>query len=173
MRNLKRITHEEVIELLHYDNDSGLFRWKTRTSNRRAMSIAGCVDNTKKGYVVIRINGRLYYAHRLAWFYVHKEWPEREIDHINGNASDNCISNLRNASRSENQSNLAAPSSNTSGFKGVSWNKSMKMWQSQITVNHVNNYLGCYSTKELAHRHYCRAALKYFGEFANFSVRLT
>ena len=90
------------------------------------------------------------------------------VDHINGNTLDNRRCNLRFASAAENIRNSRRRCTNTSGFKGVWWNKQVNKWQSEIKVLGKKIYLGRYNTPELAHEAYCAAALKYFGEFANF-----
>lgn len=78
------ITAERLRELLEYDEDTGVFKRKARTSNRISIGdIAGSSD--AKGYVCIRVGGKTYKAHRLAWLYVYGEWPTGEIDHINHN----------------------------------------------------------------------------------------
>ena len=98
------MTHERLTELLSYDKDSGQFVWLKTNSNRAK---AGCVAGTerKDGYVLIGIDGVLYTAHRLAWFYVNNYWPDGVIDHINRDRSDNRFCNLRCVSRFENAQN--------------------------------------------------------------------
>jgi len=82
----------------------------------------------------MRISGRMYRAHRLAWLYVHGKWPENEIDHINGVRSDNRISNLRDATTAENRQNHAIRRDNTSTVPGVDWHKSVQKWRVRIRV---------------------------------------
>lgn len=89
-------------------------------------------------------------------------------DHINGNRSDNRRENLRSCSHAENQRNAKKNSNNSSGFKGVSFDKQHKKWVAQISINGKGSRIGFFSTPEAAHSAYCAAALKHHGEFANF-----
>lgn len=89
----------------------------------------------------------------------------RQVDHINGNAQDNRKENLRICSQSENLKNYKKPSTNTSGYKGVSWSTATNKWKAQIRVNNEVKYLGVYENAEDAHRAYCAASEKYHGEF--------
>lgn len=138
------ISAEELRELLDYDLDTGIFTRKARTSTRvNVGDLAGHPD--KDGYLRLSLNGKRYKSHRLAWLYVHGEWPEGEIDHINGIRTDNRASNLRVVSRSENMKNTALPVTNTSGFLGVTWLKDRKKWLAQIMVNGKCKNLGRFS----------------------------
>jgi hypothetical protein len=100
------LTHERLREVLIYERATGLFRWRTKISKKTIIGeIAGCLTREGSGYqrVRIRIDGTLYKAHRLAWFYETGQWPEHEIDHINGDATDNRFQNLRDVTHRENQ----------------------------------------------------------------------
>ena len=103
---------------LYYDNQSGNFYWiKSKNSKTEAGQVAG--SKTKHGYVVIGIDNKRYYAHRLAWLYVYGYMPKL-IDHINGHGLDNRLCNLRECTQIENMKNTSKPSTNKSGYKGVS-----------------------------------------------------
>jgi hypothetical protein len=132
-----------------YDKITGNFqRLTTRAGNALKGSIAGTVR--KSGYVGISIHGVVYYGHRLAWFYIKKEWP-RYIDHINGNKGDNRWANLRECSMAENQQNRTTIQiNNTSGARGVSWYGRKNKWTASIHVNYEKINLGFFQTKELA-----------------------
>jgi hypothetical protein len=93
-------------------------------------------------------------------------WPVNEIDHINLVADDNRFCNLREATRSQNMSNMPKRSINTSGFKGAFWNKKNEKWISQIALNNKSIYLGCFDTAQEAHAAYCKAAVELQKEFA-------
>ncbi len=131
------LTYERLTELLSYDPTSGFFVWLKKPSARsnriKAGCIAGCVKNDS-GYVVINIDGHSFRAHRLAWFFSYRKWPEEFIDHINHNKSDNRLENLRCATKHQNGWNLRMPSTNTSGVKGVCWDKRAGCWVAQCWV---------------------------------------
>jgi hypothetical protein len=91
------------------------------------------------------------------------------IDHINGNGLDNRRSNLRMCTHAQNKQNVAMTSFNTTGFKGIAWNKNLQRWHAKIQVNGVNHSLKYHYTKEAAHAAYCEAAKRLHGEFARFS----
>lgn len=132
------ITQEELKKLLHYDQNTGVF---TRTSGKIAGSII--TKETGKKYIHIFINGKKYYAHRLAWLYIHGKLPDDQIDHINGNGLDNKLENLRSVDGYENQKNRKRDQRNISGITGIRWNKKDNIWVAQITVNNKQIYLGC------------------------------
>jgi hypothetical protein len=151
-------------ECLHYDHQTGRFtclksRWSTR--------IGKLADQTKdkNGYRLVFLDGKLRSAHRLAWAHVHGEWPET-IDHKNGDCSDNRLSNLRPASRLQNQANRRTGKNNTSGYKGVHWDKNRSKWSAQIGVAGKVLYIGRYESAELAYAAYCESAKRLHGEFA-------
>lgn len=99
-----KLSRSRLAALLSYDEASGRFRWQCQASNRvKAGQIAGRVKPS--GYRVITIDTVAYCAHRLAWLYTHKTWPDGQIDHINGIRDDNRIANLRDVTPSQNQGN--------------------------------------------------------------------
>jgi len=137
------LTQDTLKTLLNYDVNSGLFTWKVSPTNSvKKGSIAGTPD--KYGYVTIRISGKLYMAHRLAWLYVYGKFPEKQIDHINHDKADNKINNLRDVSNSINQINIGIRSNNTSGVKGVTFNRQEKKWHSFIKIKGRKNHIGSY-----------------------------
>ena len=96
------------------------------------------------GYRVVRIDGQLYLAHRLVWLILHGSWPT-EIDHINRNRADNRPVNLREVTSAENKANTGLSVRNTSGRKGVSWNKQLRKWQATAQIAGRSRYLGVYT----------------------------
>lgn len=108
---------EEIKNHIGYSPEDGSFFWKKRARGRKASGRVGFKD--PNGYIYIRVLGRKYRAHKLAWFIHYGEWPEKDIDHINQDKSDNRISNLRLATPSENGCNKGIPRHNRSGVKGV------------------------------------------------------
>ena len=103
------------------------------------------------GHLSISVDGKGYMAHRLAWLYVHGEWPKGEIDHIDSNPANNAMSNLRDGTRAQNMQNLIKPrSNNKSGYLGVRWCTQMRAWQARIGKNSVYHNLGYFSTADEA-----------------------
>lgn len=150
-------TYDQISAALSYDPSTGLITRKaSSSSNARAGDTAGYKNQT--GYVYLSVLGKSYKAHRIAWLLHYREWPSGEIDHVNGIKDDNRIVNLRDATRSENQHNRPAYSTNTSGFKGVTWWKQNSKWRADIRINGKRYYLGMYATAELAHAAYSGAA---------------
>lgn len=142
-----------------------LSKWKKGYPKSAVGSRVG--NDHHSGYKYVKIKGKLYAEHRLVWLMVHGAFPEGELDHEDTDATNNCITNLRIASRGKNCSNRTGWSA--SGFKGVYPTKRGKPWQSQITVDKQTILLGTYNTKEEAAKAYDIAALKYKGEFAKLN----
>jgi hypothetical protein len=156
---MSKIDFTRLKELLNYDKDSGCFYWKQNQGRRiKAGDIAGCIHHN--GYIVICINKKQYQAHRLAWLYIYKEFPKSSIDHINGIRSDNKISNLREATQSENCQNLKK-SRGSSGFLGVSIDSQRRnRWKASIKLYGKTTHLGWYKTPQEAHQAYIEAKRK-------------
>ncbi len=150
------LTCDRLREVLNYDATTGVFTWRTKTSRK---VIVGREAGTlkPKGYLSIRIDGKPYYAHRLAWCHVYGSWPDDEIDHINGIRHDNRISNLRQASRKQNMENRVQPIG-ASGYRGVCWLEANQKWRASIVHNGKNIYLGLFDTAEEAAAMYSDAA---------------
>lgn len=158
------LTPELVRECLHYDPDTGIFTWlkpPRHGGKAKVGDVAG--TPTLNNRVTIGIFKHRLYAHRLAWFYVHGRWPEKNIDHIDGNPSNNKLSNLREANQHENMQNLSRTpkKSNKSGFVGVSWCKAKRKWVAAIRIDGKQTQLGRFETAELAHAAYCEAKAKH------------
>lgn len=149
------LTHARLIEALAYDPESGVFTWRVRNSSRALPgAIAGYLDNKK--YVTIRLDGKLYLAHRLAWMYVHGVMPTIAIDHKDRAPGNNRISNLRLATNGENQQNIGrAKSHSTTQLLGA-FIKENKFY-SAIRVNGVVHRLGSFDTAMAAHEAYMSA----------------
>jgi len=111
---------------------------------------------------------KVYYGHILAWIYTYGEIPTFDIDHIDGNPSNNRIDNLRLSTKGENARHSKRPVNNTSGYKGVSWNKRLNKWVANISVDRKGIYLGSFKYGHDAYFAYCVAAIKYHGDFAKF-----
>ena len=126
-------------------------------------------NGTGNGYVARRrVHGRLILLARVVLCRMLGRELEREeeVDHINHIPLDNRRSNLRLASRQQNVHNVGIRRNNTSGYKGVSFDKERSKWKAQIKINYRNVLLGRFDTPEEAHQAYCEAARKLHGEFA-------
>ena len=153
-----KLDHAEVLRRLSYNPETGELR--RRSMDRRGgnfgvdVRVAG--NDKGNGYRQIGIMGEKHNAHRLIWFMHHREWPTKDIDHINGIRDDNRIANLRCVSR---QLNLQNRHSTCNGaeipFLGVS--KKGTRFFSQIRANGQHKYLGTYDTPEQAHQAYVTA----------------
>ena len=159
------ITAEHLRELLDYSPDTGAFTWKVKKARwLNVGDIAGRIGGGR--YWAIKIDGVSYQAHRLAILWMTGAHPSKHVDHADLDRLNNCWSNLRECSRSQNQHNLPKFSSNTSGFKGVNFHKCARKWRATIRIDGKNVHLGYAATPELASKLYADAAAKYFGEFA-------
>jgi hypothetical protein len=154
------MTQDELKSLLHYDENTGVFTWKNSIGRVKSGSVAGSKD--VRGYLKIGLKGKNYSAHRLAWFYKYGFFPLNEIDHVNGIRSDNKISNLREASRVDNNQNRRiAHSSNKTGFLGVCFHKKANKFQATIRINKAIKHLGYFDSAEKAHEVYLSAKRKH------------
>lgn len=151
------LTAERLRELLHYDPEKGVFTWLVRPGYRvHVGDVAGNMQTN--GYWYIQIDRKLHRAHRLAWLWLHGNWPTNQIDHINGIRDDNRICNLRDVTRSENMQNLrSARSDSKSGLAGVGWYSPKRRWTAKIMIDGKRHDLGRFITADFAHEAYCAA----------------
>lgn len=160
------LTAARLREVLHYDPETGVFRWRMdrdRAGNAKAGDIAGRIAST--GYRQIRVDNRLYKAHRLAFLYMTGEWPEQHVDHRDGDRLNNAWSNLREATPSQNGANRGATKRNKLGVKGVYRNHDGK-FKASICLDGEQVYLGTFDTPAEAASIYAVAAKDMHGEFA-------
>lgn len=152
-----KLTFERLRKVLYYDPDAGYFMWLVATSDRiKPGNIAGTMR--PDGYVKVNIDGCPYMAHRLAWFYMTGKWPKVEIDHRYGIRDDNRFKELREADRPQNRSNQhRIRRDNTSGVRGVCWDKSRDQWIVMITTNGKQRNLGRFNSKKEAEATYIKA----------------
>ena len=137
------LTQARLKELFDYDGERLI--WKNSKGSAAAGHVAGYIDS--KGYTRIKVGGGRYPGHRLIWLYVYGSWPENEIDHIDGDPSNNRIENLRDVARSINQRNSKKRANNVSGITGVSWDSFKRKWLAHIKIKGKSINLGCYNCK--------------------------
>ena len=155
----KEITTELVRDLLNYDQDTGVFTWRSRDrrwfksqrsfsiwNNRFAGEAAGCVHKGATGYpqTVIRVFGKSWYAHRLAFIWIGEVLPD-QVDHLNRDSLDNRWCNLVASSAKENAKNLSMQGNNTSGVTGVCWHKARGKWVAHVMLDGRRKHLGLFT----------------------------
>jgi len=156
------INHHELIPVLSYNSNTGIFTWTTNQGNNKTSGlVAGCLI---AGYRYINVYKKRYAAHRLAWFYVYHQWPTDELDHIDRNKDNNAISNLRLASRKLQRQNACGKLISTSQYKGVNWDANRKKWRSHIVIDGTAYFLGRFNTELEAAVRYNEAAIEFFEE---------
>lgn len=148
-RKENNLSHSRLTSLLSYDSETGDF---VRKVDHWASAKAGKKVGSRhsEGYLECMIDGQRYYLHRLAWFYVHKKWPDGVIDHINHDRKDNRLSNLRDVTVQGNILNMPLKSSNRTGVKGVHLCKRSGKYIAQITVDYKTIHLGSFDLIENA-----------------------
>lgn len=158
------LTHQRLLEALHYDPETGHFYWLAPLGRAVSGQRAGYRERKKCSvYVRTSIDGVRYYAHQLAWFYVYKVWPV-QIDHRDMDGENNRISNLRECSDTENLANRRPYKNNKVGLKGVVCVRGR--YYAQINRGGKRKHLGTFDTAEGAHSAYADAAVQVYGEFA-------
>jgi hypothetical protein len=168
--NIKRKklpSQEELKELFTLDSDTGALAWNPRR-DRMGRNIgrlnSKCGHITDRGYILIGVKDKQYYAHRIIWKMLYNEEPH-ELDHIDGCKSNNNPNNLRVATHSQNVRNSRRRAAKTLP-KGVRKHLSSGKYESRIRVDGKAIYLGLHPTAEEAHTAYCMAADKHHQNFA-------
>lgn len=152
------ITQSDLKSIAHYDEQTGIFTRLTAAGGFHIGTPMGKTDTY--GYRQLTIRGSSYLAHRTAWLYVYGEWPTDEIDHIDGDRSNNAISNLRIVQRKGNNQNIKRSRvTNTIGVLGVS--RSGKKFIARINTEGSQIHLGTFNTPEEAHDAYLQAKRKF------------
>lgn len=153
------LTAARLRDILHYDPETGVFTRKVRTAQchqigDRADFVVG--TGGQRGYHRVALDGHRHLAHRLAWLYVHGEWPAGEVDHRNGVRGDNWIKNLRDVTRQINAENFRkATKRNKHGtLLGATLHEQNHCWIARITVARKSIYIGSFTTEEQAHLAY-------------------
>ncbi len=156
------VTPEMLRDLLEFTAATGALTWRRRTKkwipddrirngwNTRHCGRLAFTSVYPNGYLKGSISGVTLLAHRVAWAVHYGEWPRFQIDHINGDRTDNRLMNLRDVPRAVNMKNCKAPSNNTSGAVGVCWDKSRNKWLAFINVDRRLKNLGRFAKKSEA-----------------------
>lgn len=152
-RSTKRAASQVVLtaararEVLSYNPESGTLTWVA--PKRTGLTGAAAGSKHVEGYLTVRVDGRAYLSHRLAWLMTHGRWPAVQIDHANGDRADNRLANLRECSNAENCQNVRSHRDSTSRHVGVSLNRHSKNrpWQAQICVSGRQRNLGYFATE--------------------------
>jgi hypothetical protein len=160
------LTVDRLKETVHYDPDTGIFTWLVSKRGRfaRIGQVAGKL-NKGNGYVLLAVDGKTYRAHRLAWLYMYEKWPTKKLDHKDNIRHHNWLTNLREATDSENLWNQGKLARNKSGFKGVYFHSHTKQWMARCSLKGVRHYLGLFSSPDLASAAYQVFAEANHGEF--------
>jgi hypothetical protein len=137
---MAKITQNRLKELLNYNPENGKFVWRFGRSGVQAGRIAGTINGN--GYRVIRVDGTLYQAHRLAVLYMEGYFPELTVDHELRDKLDNRYDGLREASQQCQMRNRGMFKNNTSGIRGINWYKRKRKWEASIGLNSKLKHLG-------------------------------
>lgn len=154
--------------ILRYDPETGIFSWLQSPKNTRIQIGDRAGYTGHRGYRWITADGRQYQEHRLAYFYMSGRWP-KQVDHRDGNRSNNSWDNLRRATDSQNQANKRLTSKNSSGYKGVTARKFVSGVRYIAQISHRKRcfHIGIFDTPEMAHAAYCTEARRLHGPFFN------
>lgn len=166
------ITPELLRKLLKYEPETGRLYWLVREEDicpiykyrnifNKRYAGKEAFSKTSDGYIQGTAFGFRFFAHRVAWAMHYGEWPKCQIDHINGNQSDNRIVNLRDVSYSENCKNRRLISTNKTGAMGVYWDDRHQKWGARLMSNYTTIKLGLFNEKKDAISARKKAEIKY------------
>jgi hypothetical protein len=145
------MTPDQLRQILSYDAEAGRFFWLVDLGRAARVGVEANQADKGDGYRRIKINGKHYAAHRLALCLAHGAWPAQDVDHINGDRSDNRLANLREVSHKVNMQNQRKPrADNPAKLLGVGWHKASQAWRARITIDGKQTHLGLFKTAEEA-----------------------
>ncbi len=188
------LTAERLRELTDYDPETGVFTWRERPAiegeTKKQAAVRGAWNaqwagkavrlihsqppGAKTSHFTIRILGKHYGAHRLAWLHVTGSWPKHQIDHRDNDGQNNRFDNLREATHGQNQCNKGVLRNNNLGIKGVHYRPhrlGKKKFYAQIKINGCVKFIGWYATGEEAGEAYRAKAAEVHGEFLHSSMK--
>ena len=155
---------DELKQAFIYEAETGLIKRAVDAGKRwRKGQVAGSING--QGYMEVKFQGRVYQAHRLAWALHFGEQPPEFLDHINRDKLDNRITNLRPATKSQNNANRTALRNNKHGIKGCYWINKTSSWRVQCRVNKKLHNVGYFKELDAAKAAYTAFAAQHFGEF--------
>lgn len=157
------ISRKRLLEVLSYDPTTGDFTWLVQHKRAAIGAKAGHV--TAEGYRRLKIDGKLYLQHRLAFLYMTGCWPKNQVDHVDGDVTNNSWNNLREATRTQNLWNMKVRAAHLKGAYPAENGK----WKSSIAFNKKQIYLGRFDSESEAHAAYILKARELFGVFARAS----
>jgi len=143
--NTAGINQARLHYLFDYDQQSGHLIWRVKPG-RKILIGDNAGHKTYQGYIAIRVDGKLYLAHRLVWLFMYGKWPLNEIDHADGNGKNNRLENLREATSSENKENNVVRKDNRLGITGVYYCNMNKKYVAHITKNQKTISLGSFNS---------------------------
>lgn len=180
-----KVAIDVMKQLIRYDPTTGEMYWIERAEhwfcgsdalricaswNARYAGTRALAGVTRHGYLSGRIFNRAYLAHHVAFALTHGRWPSPQIDHRDGNPSNNRASNLRESTQAENARNCAGRRGKSSSYKGVHLFRRTSKWTAQIAVSGKSKHLGFFDTEIEAAVAYNHAAQSLHGDFARLSV---
>jgi HNH endonuclease len=162
------LSQEFLQKVFHYE-DGCLYRKKQIGEQILIGKRAGRINHA---YRAVSVKGKEYMEHRIIFMFHHGYFPE-EVDHIDGNKTNNKIENLRPATHAENLRNQKLKSSNTSGFKNVGWAKREERWRVRLTVSGKDKHIGYFKDRELADLVALEACNLYHKNFSSYKGALS
>jgi hypothetical protein len=166
------LSYEEYSENLRYCPEVGHHFWRVARTRNGGKTVPGTIAGAygKNGYKYVGLKGQRYKASRLAFLAMTGQMPDSNlhVDHKNGDPSDDRWANLRLATPLQNWGSMKRPVTNTSGIKGVRWDKARQLWSAEFKVNGKKHFIGRFNDIEAARIAYETAVREVRGEFARF-----
>lgn len=169
-RTLKLPPLSRLFELFQLDAAAGVLVARAMRGRRIAGTQVGTPNN--EGRLIVRVDYKIYYVHRLIWKMEHGIDPPDLIDHRNRDVGANAAGNLRSANTAQNGWNRTVNKNTISGLKGAHWSSSEQKWRSSIKKFGRSIHLGWFETKHQAHAAYSAASKSFYGEFSPFASEI-